>query len=69
MTDIERYMIGVGRAAREASRVIAAAPSAVKSRALLAIAEALDDRRGGWLKEANARDMEAARAQRASTSP
>lgn len=60
LTDIDEYMRGVGRDARAASRVVAAAPTAVKSRALLATAAALDARRDA-LKRANAQDMAAAR--------
>lgn len=60
LTDIDEYMRGVGRDARAASRLVAAAPTAVKSRALLATAAALDARRDA-LKRANAQDMAAAR--------
>lgn len=61
MKDIPAYMLDVGRAARAASRVIAAASSATKTNALLAMAEALDAARGA-LVEANALDLEAARS-------
>jgi glutamate-5-semialdehyde dehydrogenase len=45
-TDVEGlHAPGLGRAARAASRVIGAAPTAVKSAALLAMADALDRRR------------------------
>ncbi|MDZ7669587.1 MAG: glutamate-5-semialdehyde dehydrogenase [Gammaproteobacteria bacterium] len=60
LTDIDEYMRGVGREARAASRLVAAAPTAVKSRALLATAAALDARRDA-LKRANAQDMAGAR--------
>lgn len=53
------YVADVGRAAREASRVIAAAPVAVKSMAIRETAAALDGARGS-LKRANARDLDAA---------
>ncbi|HEY5644447.1 MAG TPA: glutamate-5-semialdehyde dehydrogenase [Pseudomonadales bacterium] len=58
-TDIAEYMRGVGEAARAASRVIAAAPTGTKSRALNAIAEALGAERVA-LEEANRIDMERA---------
>ena len=58
-TNIKSYMQGVGRAAREASRVIGAASSATKSAALKAIAEAVDHARKE-IKQANAQDMQAA---------
>ncbi|MGE0624605.1 MAG: glutamate-5-semialdehyde dehydrogenase [Pseudomonadales bacterium] len=57
--DIAGYMRGVGEAARAASRVIAAAPTGVKSRALAAIAHALGEDRAA-LKAANRIDMERA---------
>src|SRR3954453_17467833 len=47
-------------AAKAAARPLAAAPSAVKDRALLAIADALEAR-GDEILEANARDLEAGR--------
>jgi glutamate-5-semialdehyde dehydrogenase len=59
--DVQTYMHGVGRNARSASRVIAKADSGVKNRALSAIAEALTRTRASLL-EANARDVEGARA-------
>jgi glutamate-5-semialdehyde dehydrogenase len=58
--DAVAYITEVGRQAREASRIIGAASSAAKSRALVGIAEALDGDRAA-LKEANARDLAAAR--------
>ena len=54
---IKNYMQSVGRQAREASRVIAAADTALKNRTLLAIADALDSDRDNLLA-ANAEDME-----------
>ncbi|MEQ9002043.1 MAG: glutamate-5-semialdehyde dehydrogenase [Pseudomonadales bacterium] len=57
--DVAAYMTRMGQDARAASRVIGAAPTAVKSRALLAMADAIDGARAG-LKEANARDLAAA---------
>ena len=60
-TDIACYMREVGRAARDASRVIGAADPKDKSRALKAIAEAVEDTREE-LKAANAVDMAAATA-------
>jgi len=57
--DVAQYMANLGRQARAAGRVIAAAPTATKSAALLAIAEALEDARGS-LKTANAIDMQRA---------
>ena len=58
-TNIKSYMQGVGRAARDASRIIGAASSATKSAALKAIAEAVDHARQD-IKLANAQDMQAA---------
>jgi len=58
-TDIAGYMRAVGEAARAASRVIAAAPTGIKSRALAAIAGALGEDRE-VLKAANRVDMERA---------
>lgn len=59
ITDIRTYMLQLGQQARAASRVIAAAPTAVKSTALLAMGDALHRSRNA-LKAANAVDMEAA---------
>ena len=59
MKDIRAYMLDVGRAARAASRVTAAASSATKARALLAMADTIDAARGA-LVDANAQDLEAA---------
>ncbi len=58
--DVEPYMTELGRQARDASRVVAAAPTAVKSKALLATAAALDAARAE-LGQANQRDLAAAR--------
>ena len=55
------YMQDLGRRARSASRVIAAASTGTKNAALLAMAEAIRARRTELL-EANAKDLEAARA-------
>ena len=46
---IKNYMQTVGRQAREASRVIAAADTALKNRTLLAIADALNSDRDNLL--------------------
>ncbi|HEX7035213.1 MAG TPA: glutamate-5-semialdehyde dehydrogenase [Pseudomonadales bacterium] len=59
-SDVQAYIAGVGRQAREASRALAAAPTAVKSAALTGIARALDASRPRLL-EANRRDLAAAR--------
>jgi glutamate-5-semialdehyde dehydrogenase len=59
--DIKAYMQTVGRAARSASRLVAAADTAVKNRALLATADAiLADRE--TILAANREDMERGRA-------
>ena len=60
--DIKTYMHGVGRTAREASRVIAAADTATKNAALLAMAAAIR-RDQATLLAANREDMAQARAQ------
>jgi glutamate-5-semialdehyde dehydrogenase len=60
--DVQTYMHGVGREARNASRVMAKTDTATKNRALTAIAEAIE-RTKRTLLEANARDVEAARTQ------
>jgi len=59
LTDVSAYMTEVAREARAASRAIGAAATAVKSRALLGTAAALDDARDAVLA-ANQRDLEAA---------
>jgi glutamate-5-semialdehyde dehydrogenase len=60
--DIETYMHELGRAARQASRAVARAETRQKDLALLRMAEAIE-RDAGRLLAANARDIEAARAQ------
>ena len=60
-TDIPVYMQALGRAAREASRVLAEADSGRKNTALTAIADVIVGQRG-MLVEANLRDLEAGRA-------
>lgn len=60
MTDIENYMLELGRRARDASRQIARASTAQKNAALLAIAGAIDSSRAE-LMQANALDMQAGR--------
>lgn len=59
--EIRNYMQTVGRAARAASRQLAAATTASKNDALLAMAAAIRERRAQLLA-ANARDLEDARA-------
>ncbi|HJX58701.1 MAG TPA: aldehyde dehydrogenase family protein, partial [Thiobacillus sp.] len=59
--DVKSYMQTVGKQAREASRAIARADTNQKNRALLAMAAAIR-RDAAKLLEANARDMEQARA-------
>ena len=61
MMDVKDYMQTVGKQAREASRAIARADTNQKNRALLAMAAAIR-RDAAKLLEANARDMEHARA-------
>jgi glutamate-5-semialdehyde dehydrogenase len=61
MMDVKTYMQTVGKQAREASRAIARADTNQKNRALLAMAAAIR-RDAAKLLEANARDMEHARA-------
>jgi len=58
-TDLAKYVLQLGQAARSASRSVAAATSAQKSAALQAIAKATDASRKA-IKEANAKDMAAA---------
>jgi glutamate-5-semialdehyde dehydrogenase len=57
--NVDVYVTGLGRAARQASRAMAAAPTAQKSQALRAIAASLDAMRGELLA-ANAADLAAA---------
>jgi glutamate-5-semialdehyde dehydrogenase len=59
--DVEQYMVELGIAARAASRVVAASPTAVRNAALLAVRDALDGARS-VLAQANARDLEQGRA-------
>ncbi len=59
--DVEKYMADVGAAARDASRKVASASTAVRNYALLAARDALDGARAS-LAEANARDLEQGRA-------
>lgn len=59
--DVLAYMQRLGSAARTASRALASAPTAQKNAALLAAAKELDAARSELL-QANARDMEASRA-------
>ena len=58
--DIDAYMLGLGRNARAAARTIAAAGTGAKSRALQAIAAALNDARGA-LADANRLDLAGAK--------
>ncbi len=60
--DIETYMHQLGRAAREASRAIARAETRQKDLALIRMAEAIE-RNAERLLAANARDLDAARAE------
>lgn len=59
--DVTQYMAEVGSAARVASRAVAAAPTAQRNAALLAMRDALDNARDA-LAAANARDLEQGRA-------
>jgi glutamate-5-semialdehyde dehydrogenase len=59
--DVEQYMAEMGLAARAASRQVAASPTAVRNRALLATRDALDGAREA-LARANAEDLERGRA-------
>ena len=61
LMDIQDYMQTLGRQARAASRQLAAASTADKNRALLAMAAAIRER-SAELLAANARDLEEARA-------
>jgi glutamate-5-semialdehyde dehydrogenase len=61
MTDLVAYMNGVGGAARRASTLMAAAPTAAKNQALLALARRLRES-GPALSSANERDLQAARS-------
>ena len=59
--DIQQYMMTLGQQARQASRSMAAADTAAKNRALLAIADALQAQRGA-LQSANQQDLAQAHA-------
>jgi glutamate-5-semialdehyde dehydrogenase len=59
--DINQYMENVGRAARDASRVVAASSTSTRNQALLAAGDALDAARAE-LVDANAQDLERGRA-------
>jgi len=59
--DVEQYMEELGGAARAASRMVAAAPTAVRNNALLAAHDALDAARI-QLAEANLEDLDRGRA-------
>lgn len=59
--DIQSYMVGIGKEARAASRLMARADTATKNKALGLIADAIG-RESTRLLIANARDLEAARA-------
>ena len=59
--DLNRYMAALGQAARQAATAMAAAPTAAKNQALLALARRLAEA-GPALAEANARDLAAAEA-------
>ena len=61
--DIQHYMQTLGRQARAASRVLAAASTAAKNAALIAMAGEIRARRAELLA-ANAQDLEEARAAR-----
>lgn len=58
--EIAQYIERLGRSAREASRILAAAPTSLKNNALLAIASELENARTRILRE-NGRDLQAAR--------
>lgn len=59
--NVKDYMANLGRQARAAARLIASAPTAVKNKALLAIAEELDKNRVLLVAE-NQKDLAAAKA-------
>ncbi|ALM83879.1 glutamate-5-semialdehyde dehydrogenase [Bordetella sp. N] len=58
---VEQAMLTLGENARQASRALMRAPGSAKTRALLAMADAIAERRPA-LREANRLDVEAARA-------
>ena len=59
--DVDQYMLELGSAARDASRQVAAASTAVRNRALLAARDALDGARAS-LAQANGEDLERGRS-------
>src|SRR5690606_21885548 len=59
--NVKDYMASLGQKARAASRIIAAAPTAVKNKALLAIANELDKNRITLVAE-NQKDLAAGKA-------
>lgn len=59
--NVKDYMAGLGQKARAASRIIAAAPTALKNKALLAIADELDKSRITLVAE-NQKDLAAGKA-------
>ena len=61
MTELDRYLADLGRAARQAARAMAKASTQAKNAALLAAAETLRRQRDDVLA-ANAADLAAARA-------
>jgi glutamate-5-semialdehyde dehydrogenase len=61
MEDVKQYMKSVGQQARAASRLMAQAETAVKNRALLAIADAILDASAKLIAE-NAKDVASAKA-------
>lgn len=61
ISDVKAYMAELGRNARAASRVVAAAATGVKNGALLAIADALDAARATLIEE-NSKDLAAGKA-------
>ena len=61
--DVQTYMHGVGRAARSAARLVAKADTATKNNALSVIAGEIE-RAAATVLDANARDVETARAAR-----
>ena len=66
MSDLAALMDGIGRAAREAARVLAAASTEAKNRALLTAAEAIGDNRAALL-DANRQEVTAAEEKGLST--
>lgn len=60
INDVEQYMLELGRQARAASRLLAAAAGAARNRALLDIADGLDAGRDTLMRE-NSKDLDAGR--------